>query len=67
MPAASPAWKPQATLALLTMPSMAASSPMRQAPKLSPRSLLRSSVLTSLYPDEADTGPGAGGRASEGA
>src|SRR5690606_38924781 len=42
MPAASPAWKPQATLALLTIFKMAASSPMRQAPRLSPRSLFKS-------------------------
>src|SRR5215469_5775655 len=38
----SPAWKPQAILALETIPSSALSSPSRQAPKLSPRSALRS-------------------------
>ena len=42
MPAGSPAWNPQATLALVTTSKIAASSPMRQAPKLSPRSLLMS-------------------------
>src|SRR5271166_6696019 len=41
-PAGSPAWKPQATLALLTIPSMASSSPSRQTPKPSPKSALRS-------------------------
>src|SRR4051812_44600924 len=44
----SPAWKPQATLALLTTSSMASSSPSCQVPKPSPRSLLRSMV--SLLP-----------------
>src|SRR3569833_3684882 len=38
----SPAWKPHATVALGTMSSMAASSPIFQAPKPSPRSLFRS-------------------------
>src|SRR5262245_2179961 len=38
----SPAWKPHATLALVTMPRRASSSPSRHTPKPSPRSLLRS-------------------------
>src|SRR5687767_8130446 len=38
----SPAWKPQATFALLTMPSRASSSPSCQTPKPSPRSAFRS-------------------------
>src|SRR3954454_22160633 len=38
----SPAWNPQATLALETMPSSAASSPIRHRPSPSPRSLLTS-------------------------
>ena len=38
----SPAWKPQATLALVTMSSIASSSPRRHTPNDSPRSLLRS-------------------------
>src|SRR5687768_1986623 len=38
----SPAWNPQATFALLTMPSRASSSPRRQTPKPSPRSAFRS-------------------------
>src|SRR5215472_5558721 len=38
----SPAWKPQAMLALVTTASRASSSPSRQAPKLSPRSAFRS-------------------------
>ncbi|MNV90446.1 hypothetical protein D3C71_1848330 [compost metagenome] len=51
MPAVSPAWKPQATLALLTIFSMASSSPMRQAPRLSPRSLFKSifNIVLFLY------------------
>src|SRR3954447_3711690 len=40
----SPAWKPQATFALVTMPSSASSSPSRQTPKPSPRSAFRSIV-----------------------
>src|SRR5580692_8399678 len=40
----SPAWKPQAMLALVTISSSALSSPSRQAPKLSPRSALRSTT-----------------------
>src|SRR3954454_14063101 len=38
----SPAWKPQATLAEVTMPSIAASSPRVQRPNDSPRSEFRS-------------------------
>src|SRR3954468_10698526 len=38
----SPAWKPQATFALVTMPSSASSSPSRHTPNPSPRSALRS-------------------------
>src|SRR3984893_3324217 len=45
-PAGSPAWNPQATLALVTMPSMASSSPSRQTPKPSPKSALRSIEAT---------------------
>ena len=40
----SPAWNPQATLALLTIPRRASSSPMDQLPWPSPRSELRSTV-----------------------
>ncbi|SKT01721.1 Uncharacterised protein [Mycobacteroides abscessus subsp. abscessus] len=40
--AGSPAWNPQARLALVTTSSMASSSPRRQAPKPSPRSAFRS-------------------------
>src|SRR4051812_19765356 len=40
----SPAWKPHATLALVTIPSSAASSPSRQTPKPSPRAAVRSTV-----------------------
>src|SRR5712675_2300068 len=43
--AASPAWKPHATLALVTTSSIASSSPSRHTPKLSPRSALRSISL----------------------
>ncbi len=39
---ASPAWKPQATLALVTQVSSASSSVRVQRPKPSPRSALRS-------------------------
>jgi hypothetical protein len=42
MVSGSPAWKPQAMLALVTRSSRASSSPIRQAPKDSPRSALRS-------------------------
>src|SRR5664279_5613387 len=45
MVAESPAWKPQAMLALVTRSSRASSWPMVQAPKLSPMSQLRSMVL----------------------
>src|SRR3984957_13036874 len=45
-PGGSPAWQPHATLALVTMPSMASSSPSRQTPKPSPRSALRSIEAT---------------------
>src|ERR1041384_5088572 len=41
----APAWKPQATLALVTMSSSAMSSPSRQMPKPSPRSALRSITM----------------------
>src|SRR5688572_5111833 len=40
----SPAWKPQATLALVTMSSMASSSPRLHTPNDSPRSALRSTA-----------------------
>src|SRR3954452_2791505 len=40
----SPAWKPQATFALVTTPSRASSSPSRHTPNPSPRSALRSTV-----------------------
>src|SRR6201994_1570347 len=51
-PAGSPAWKPQATLALVTMLSMASSSPSCQTPKPSPKSALRSieATIASLRP-----------------
>src|SRR3954452_8122607 len=58
----SPAWKPQATLALVITPSRASSSPSVQTPKPSPRSALTSIVLTPLCssdnagPDEALAG-----------
>src|SRR5664279_456826 len=45
MVAESPAWKPQAMLALVTRSRRASSWPMVQAPKLSPMSQLRSMVL----------------------
>ena len=48
MVAGSPAWLPQAMLALVTTSSIAASSPIRQGPKPSPRSELRS-ILTALF------------------
>src|SRR5215469_17949509 len=41
---ASPAWKPHATFALVTIASRDSSSPRRHAPKLSPRSALRSTT-----------------------
>ncbi len=41
----SPAWKPQARLALDTSANSAASSPIRQAPNDSPASTLRSIVV----------------------
>src|SRR5690606_30265492 len=44
----SPAWPPQAILALVTMSSMAASSPIVHGPKPSPRSLFRSSAMPVL-------------------
>src|SRR3954469_1927213 len=40
----SPAWKPQATFALVTTSSRASSSPSRHTPNPSPRSALRSTV-----------------------
>src|SRR5688500_8906860 len=40
----SPAWKPHATLALVTSWNMAASSPMFHEPKDSPRSAFRSTA-----------------------
>src|SRR5690606_38160098 len=46
----SPAWKPQATLALVTMSSRARSSPSRQIPKPSPRSALRSITMGPSLP-----------------
>src|SRR4051794_19922477 len=42
MVAGSPAWKPQATFALVTTSSRASSFPSVQTPKPSPRSALRS-------------------------
>src|SRR4051812_14573758 len=44
MVAGSPAWKPQATLALVTVAITAASSPSSQRPKPSPTSELRSTT-----------------------
>src|SRR5687767_12672614 len=41
----SPAWKPHATLALVTSRNIEASSPMFQEPNDSPRSALRSKVV----------------------
>src|SRR5688572_20686581 len=52
----SPAWKPQATLALLTTSSIASSSPSCQVPKPSPRSVLRSMSTCQIVED----GPGRG-------
>src|SRR5258705_13183369 len=43
----SPAWKPQATLALVTMSNRALSSAIFQLPKPSPRSAFRSTVFMS--------------------
>src|ERR1700694_4132422 len=45
MMSASPAWKPQATLTEVASSIMAASLPISQAPKPSPRSQLRSMVV----------------------
>src|SRR6516164_5720562 len=45
-PAGSPAWKPHATLALVTIASMASSSPRRQTPKPSPKLAVRSIPAT---------------------
>src|SRR4051794_39432012 len=53
----SPAWKPHATLALVTIPSRASSSPSCHWPKPSPRSELRSMVVIL-----ATTGLGRSGR-----
>src|SRR5215218_4061039 len=52
--AASPAWKPHATFALVTTSSIASSSPSRHTPKLSPRSALRSTVTADM---NASLGP----------
>src|SRR5215217_5984324 len=41
----SPAWNPQATLALVTSWNIAASSPMFHEPNDSPRSALRSKIV----------------------
>ena len=43
---ASPAWNPQATLALVTRRSSPSSSPSRHTPKPSPRSAFRSTART---------------------
>src|SRR3954471_16102153 len=48
MMSASPAWKPQATLTEVASSIMAASLPISQGPKLSPRSQLRSTVFMLL-------------------
>ena len=45
MVSGSPAWAPQATLILVMLSKMASSSPIRQGPKPSPRSLFRSIVV----------------------
>src|ERR1700744_1268719 len=45
MMSASPAWKPQATLTEVASSIIAASLPISQGPKLSPRSQLRSIVV----------------------
>src|SRR3954462_4265457 len=47
MMSASPAWKPQATLTEVASSIMAASLPISQGPKLSPRSQFRSIVIMS--------------------
>src|SRR5258705_5427979 len=48
MISASPAWKPQATLTDVASSIIAASLPISQGPKLSPRSELRSTVFMLL-------------------
>src|SRR3569833_160970 len=55
--AASPAWNPHATLALVTTSSIASSSPSRHTPKLSPRSALRSTVTTNASLGPYGRGP----------
>src|SRR3712207_3337573 len=55
------AWKPQATLALVTTSSSASSSPSRHWPKPSPRSELRSIPTASLTRRVRSPG-GSGGR-----
>src|SRR5690348_2313785 len=52
-PVGSPAWKPQATLALVTRRSIAASSPRVHRPNDSPRSALRSMVVIGAAPGRA--------------
>ena len=47
--AGSPAWKPQAMFALETKLSTSASMPIVYAPKLSPRSELRSTEYLPIY------------------
>ena len=47
--AGSPAWKPQAMFALETKLSTSASMPIVYAPKLSPRSELRSTAYLPIY------------------
>ena len=46
----SPAWKPQATLAVVTWGMSASSAPMTQLPKLSPQSMLMSNVPAMARP-----------------
>ena len=53
----SPAWKPQATLALVTSFRRASSSPSRQRPKPSPRSALRSIILRTTVRPKTEPSP----------
>ena len=46
----SPAWKPQATFAVVTWGMSASSAPMTQLPKLSPQSMLMSNVPAMTRP-----------------
>src|SRR4051794_33172834 len=57
IPAGSPAWKPPATLGLVTRWSMAESSPSDQRPKLSPTSAFRSMPTIVTEPDALMSDP----------